>query len=92
RPPGYASILEGEITQTGVGFVYKKKIQRLSDIFHMFRRSRRPDNGQPTPAQQGVPVISPGQNTPAPAPEIPSSGKERSATLTGKNNHDEKAD
>lgn len=33
RHTGYESILEGEITQTGVGFVYKKRISRLSDMF-----------------------------------------------------------
>lgn len=39
RHTGYESILEGEITQTGVGFVLKRKISRLSDIFR-FRRRR----------------------------------------------------
>lgn len=39
RHTGYESILEGEITQTGVGFVYKKKISSIAD---MFRRSRQP--------------------------------------------------
>ncbi len=40
RHTGYESILEGEITQTGVGFVYKKKIRSLSDLFNWlpFRR------------------------------------------------------
>jgi hypothetical protein len=33
RHTGYESILEGEITQTGVGFVVKRKIRRLIDIF-----------------------------------------------------------
>lgn len=33
RHTGYESILEGEITQTGVGFVYKKRISRISDMF-----------------------------------------------------------
>lgn len=33
RHTGYESILEGEITQTGVGFVYKKKIRKLVDLF-----------------------------------------------------------
>lgn len=37
RHTGYESILEGEITQTGVGFVYRRKILRLSDMFR-FRR------------------------------------------------------
>lgn len=33
RHVGYESILEGEITQTGVGFVLKRKINSLRDIF-----------------------------------------------------------
>lgn len=33
RHTGYESILEGEITQTGVGFVYKRKLNSLRDIF-----------------------------------------------------------
>ena len=33
RHTGYESILEGEITQTGVGFVYRKRINRVSDMF-----------------------------------------------------------
>ena len=53
RHTGYESILEGEITQTGVGFVYKKKISRLSDIF---RRSRQPRVEVP---QGSVPPAAP---------------------------------
>lgn len=33
RQVGYESILEGEVTQTGVGFVYKRKIKSLRDLF-----------------------------------------------------------
>lgn len=33
RHVGYESILEGEITQTGVGFVLKRKLNTLRDIF-----------------------------------------------------------
>ncbi len=38
RHTGYESILEGEVTQTGVGFVYKRKIRRLIDMFRPFRK------------------------------------------------------
>lgn len=38
RHVGYESILEGEITQTGVGFVYKRKIHSLRDLFRSTRR------------------------------------------------------
>lgn len=41
RHTGYESILEGEITETGAGFVYKKKISRLSDMLPKFMRPRR---------------------------------------------------
>lgn len=40
RHTGYESILEGEITQTGVGFVYKRKLRRLSDLFKPLYRRR----------------------------------------------------
>ena len=33
RHTGYESILEGEVTQTGVGFVYKRKLRTLRNIF-----------------------------------------------------------
>ena len=44
RHTGYESILEGEITQTGVGFVYKKKIDRVADMFIPSRFRRKTNN------------------------------------------------
>lgn len=41
RHTGYESILEGEITQTGVGFVLKRKINSLRDLFRWAGRLRR---------------------------------------------------
>ena len=41
RHTGYESILEGEVTQTGVGFVYKRKLSHLSQILPRFMRPRR---------------------------------------------------
>ncbi len=38
RHVGYESILEGEVIQTGVGFVYKRKLASLRDIFRFRRR------------------------------------------------------
>ncbi|MCM1450317.1 MAG: translocation/assembly module TamB [Clostridiales bacterium] len=46
RHTGYESILEGEITQTGVGFVYKRKLRRLSDLFKPLYRRRKVVTGQ----------------------------------------------
>jgi hypothetical protein len=40
RHTGYESILEGEVTQTGVGFVYKRKLKRISDMFRFVGRVR----------------------------------------------------
>ncbi len=40
RHTGYESILEGEITQTGVGFVVKKRLLNLRELFR-FRRERK---------------------------------------------------
>lgn len=41
RHTGFESILEGEITQTGAGFVYKHKLHRLSDMFNFLRPRRK---------------------------------------------------
>ncbi len=45
RHTGYESILEGEITETGFGFVTRKKLQRLRDLFRLTRdRQERQEN------------------------------------------------
>jgi len=62
RHTGYESILEGEITQTGVGFVYRKKIIRLSDLFNLIRHHGKAD---------AQPAISPPQPAPAAPGERP---------------------
>lgn len=41
RHTGYESILEGEITQTGVGFTYKRKINHLTQMLPKFMRPRK---------------------------------------------------
>lgn len=41
RHTGYESILEGEITETGVGFVMKRKMGSLRRMFHFLRRKKR---------------------------------------------------
>lgn len=58
RHTGYESILEGEITQTGVGFVYKRKLRRLSDLFRPFASRRQSSPGVPA---EGA-VINPPQS------------------------------
>lgn len=48
RHVGYESILEGEVTQTGVGFVYKRKIRRIGDMFRWIpRRKKKQEPAQP---------------------------------------------
>ncbi len=42
RHVGYESILEGEVTQTGVGFVLKRKISSLRDIFGRPSKKAKP--------------------------------------------------
>lgn len=41
RHTGYESILEGEITETGVGFIIRKKMSRLGDLFRSQRRQEK---------------------------------------------------
>lgn len=36
----YENMLEGEVTETGVGFVYRKKLDKLSDLFLIKRKKR----------------------------------------------------
>ena len=48
RHVGYESILEGEITQTGVGFVLKRKLNSLRDIFRFSPRTKTPSPVQST--------------------------------------------
>ncbi len=41
RHTGYESILEGEVTQTGAGFVVKRRINRVSDIFNFIKAAKQ---------------------------------------------------
>ena len=64
RHTGYESILEGEITRTGVGFVYKRKMASLRNLFPR-RRRKRPDR---VPHDPGL--ITP--DNPVPSSDKPS--------------------
>lgn len=65
RHTGYESILEGEVTQTGVGFVYRRKLRSLRDLFRFGRGAKVPQLEQqgralePTAAES--PVDAPAQ-------------------------------
>ena len=36
----YENVLEGEITQTGVGFLFRKKLDNLSDLWMWGRKKK----------------------------------------------------
>lgn len=55
RHVGYESILEGEITQTGVGFVMKRKLNSLRDLFR-FGSGKEAPSLVPAAAVQNPPV------------------------------------
>lgn len=38
----YESLLEGEIIETGIGYVYKKKLQNLRELFTFKRKDKKP--------------------------------------------------
>ena len=42
RQTGYESIIEGEITQTGIGFMYRKQINSLLDFFRKKPQHKKP--------------------------------------------------
>lgn len=44
RHVGYESILEGEVIQTGVGFVYKRKMTHFKDLFRLPGRRKKFDS------------------------------------------------
>lgn len=46
RHTGFESILEGEITETGAGFVMKRKINNLKELFRFRRRKKSTDGNR----------------------------------------------
>lgn len=49
RHTNYESILEGEITETGVGFVMQRKLSNLKQLFSWLKRKRRRNKAQGMP-------------------------------------------
>ena len=41
RHTGYESVLEGETTEMGAGFVLKRRIESLRDLFNFLRRRKK---------------------------------------------------
>lgn len=60
RHTGFESILEGEITEMGVGFVYRRKMRRLSELFKPFNFLKKKDT-----------ATAPAADTTAIAPSTP---------------------
>ena len=54
RHTGFESILEGEITETGVGFVLKRKLTHLKNLFH--RPSREDKNAKKPEETDTIPT------------------------------------
>lgn len=52
RHVGYESILEGEVTQTGIGFVYKRKIRRIGDMFRWIPGRKKKQDPVALPRQE----------------------------------------
>lgn len=48
----YESILEGEITETGIGYVYRRKLNRLKELFIFRNAKKTPDTQHPTANSQ----------------------------------------
>lgn len=66
RHTGFESILEGEVTQTGVGFVYKRKLGSLRQLFS--RMPKKPKAVQVIPSEIKDTATKPEETT---APENP---------------------
>ena len=58
RHTGYESIIEGEITQTGVGFLYRKQLMSLFDLFRKKRNSVLPYSPLQSGAKDFLPVVA----------------------------------
>ncbi|MDE5838551.1 MAG: translocation/assembly module TamB, partial [Paramuribaculum sp.] len=61
RHTGYESILEGEVTQTGVGFVLRRKINSFADLFRWAGRLKNSIIGK----NDSKSAVSPSSNTSA---------------------------
>lgn len=72
RHTNYESILEGEITEMGVGFVMQRKLSNLKQLFSWLKRKRRQNKkqGMPDPPTPTVTKLQKEQNEAAPADTI----------------------
>ena len=57
RHTGYEIILEGEVTETGVGFVMRRKLSDLKSLLRFGRRRKHaPEHNDSVPAPEAAPV------------------------------------
>lgn len=63
RHTGYESILEGEITQTGVGFVYKRKLRKFRYLFN-FLYPKNWHKAKSKEPEKTVEIIDPNDDIP----------------------------
>ena len=66
RHTGYESILEGEITETGVGFVLKRRLSTLRDLFRLTRHPKEEAPAQP----DSVPPAKPSETVAVPVDSV----------------------
>jgi hypothetical protein len=57
----YQSLLEGEITETGVGYVYKRKLNRLKDLFTFKKKGKKAEKEAKEVKEEKKDIIQPGQ-------------------------------
>ena len=50
----YESLLEGEITEAGVGYVYKRKLNNLNELMIFRKKDKKSGVARPTKATRGV--------------------------------------
>lgn len=64
RHNGFESILEGEVTETGVGFVMRRRMSSFSEMFRFLtRRNRHKEEDEPAPADSTAAAAGADHNT-----------------------------
>lgn len=58
RHIGYESILEGEVTEMGAGFVFKRRLENLKSLFHFKRRKRNRESTTQTDADSAFKAVT----------------------------------
>lgn len=56
RHTGFESILEGEVTETGVGFVMRRKLSNLRSLFRFGKKRHKRQDPDSVPANDSIPA------------------------------------